>query len=77
MVTELELAIAKIPKILSKPSWSRTSWLRIYQKATSYPDNPSPVDKEKLDRWLRAEADLLECAQCQEHFAQHLASDRY
>jgi Erv1 / Alr family len=41
MVSEIDLAIAAIPRIRSKKAWSRVTWLHIWQHVTSYPDAPS------------------------------------
>jgi hypothetical protein len=77
MVSELDLAIAAIPRIRSKKAWSRVTWLHFWQIITSYPDVPSQQEKDAMNAWIWAEAALLPCPTCNQHFVQALQSPRF
>lgn len=52
MVTELELAIARLPRVQSKAAWARPQWICIWQQVASYPDTPTQDDRNSMDWWI-------------------------
>jgi hypothetical protein len=68
MVQDFELAISQIPRVQSKSEWSRPEWICIWQRVSSYADNPTPQEKQDMEQWIRITARTLPCVICQEHF---------
>jgi len=68
MVQDFELAISQIPRVQSKSEWSRPEWIVIWQKVSSYPDNPTQQERDNMEQWIRINARMLPCFMCSTHF---------
>jgi hypothetical protein len=77
MVSQLEAAIAQIPRISQKNQWARPYWVVIWMIVTNYSENPTPAQKQDISDFFHAWVKIFPCHVCQEHFAKHLASPRF
>jgi len=56
-----------LPKI-----WGPSAWKFIHTIALSYPDNPTPFDKENYKAFFFSLQNVVPCGKCREHYAKNI-----
>lgn len=56
--------------------WGPLGWMTFHSVATSYPDVPSPAEKQLMSTWLDMFRDTITCPSCREHFRSMLEQFR-
>lgn len=56
--------------------WGPYGWKTLHSIASSYPDNPTPNDRNIAERWISNFASTIVCPYCKEHFGKMLESFR-
>jgi len=56
-----------IPKI-----WGPSAWNFIHTIALSYPDNPTPFDKENYKAFFLSLQNVLPCGKCRNHYTENI-----
>jgi len=52
--------------------WGQHAWNFLYYIAFSYPDNPTPVDKNHVKVFFTEIGSVLPCTICRQNFVDHL-----
>jgi hypothetical protein len=52
--------------------WGPHCWKFLHYLTMAYPDNPSPVEKNKISKFISAIKDVIPCENCRIHFALNL-----
>lgn len=56
--------------------WGPLGWMTLHSIATSYPELPTPAEKQLMSSWLDMFRDTITCVHCRDHFTKMLASYR-
>jgi hypothetical protein len=64
MVSDVELAIQKLPRLQSKQAWSRPHWIVIWQQIASYADKPTAEERADMKNFFLAMQRVLPCKTC-------------
>ncbi len=56
--------------------WGPLGWMTLHSVSTSYPENPSPTERQLLYSWLDMFRDTITCPHCKEHFSTMLQNYR-
>lgn len=48
--------------------WGPLGWMTLHSVSTSYPENPTPTEKQLVNSWLDMFKDTITCPHCKEHF---------
>ena len=56
--------------------WGPLGWMTLHSVATSYPEAPTPTEKELMISWLDAFRDTITCPSCRDHFTDMLSAYR-
>ena len=62
------------------PGWGPSAWLFLHTVTMSYPDNPTPKDKENFKTFFETLAEMLPCESCRDHYKRTIKEvpiDRY
>ena len=49
--------------------WGREGWVFLHSMTLSYPDNPTPQDKQNMKQFLLSVGKLLPCTVCRNNYA--------
>ena len=56
--------------------WGPLGWMTLHSVATSYPEVPTPAEKQLMVTWLDLFRDTITCPSCRDHFTDMLAAYR-
>lgn len=56
--------------------WGPLGWMTLHSVATSYPEAPTPAEKDLVNTWLNAFRDTITCPSCRSHFTDMLSAYR-
>ena len=56
--------------------WGPLGWMTLHSISTSYPENPSPTERQLLYSWLDMFRDTITCPHCKDHFSTMLQNYR-
>ena len=56
--------------------WGPLGWMTLHSIATSYPEVPSPAERQLVSTWLDLFRDTITCPYCKDHFTDMLAAYR-
>jgi hypothetical protein len=71
----LELKWESIDSSITSPQvWGPSQWFTYHNAANNYPDNPSPLTKEKMKNIIIGIPVLLPCVKCKEHATAYIES---
>ena len=59
-------------KGFSPKIWGPSAWKFIHTIALSYPDNPTPFDKENYKAFFLSLQNVVPCARCREHYEKNI-----
>ena len=59
-------------KGLPSSIWGPHAWTLLYAVALSYPDNPTPFDKENYKSFFMSFQHILPCQKCRNNFLKHI-----
>lgn len=71
----LELKWESIDTTITSPQvWGPSQWFTYHNAANNYPENPSPLTKEKMKNIIIGIPVLLPCLKCKEHATAYIES---
>lgn len=56
--------------------WGPLGWMTLHSVSTSYPERPSPTERQLVHTWLDLFRDTITCAHCRMHFTTMLQNYR-
>lgn len=56
--------------------WGPLGWMTLHSVSTSYPENPTPSERQLVFSWLDMFRDTITCPHCKEHFGTMLQNYR-
>lgn len=56
--------------------WGPLGWMTLHSVSTSYPENPTPAEKQLVSSWLDLFRDSITCHHCKDHFGSTLQNYR-
>lgn len=56
--------------------WGPLGWMTLHSVSTSYPETPTPSEKQLVQSWLELFRDTITCPHCKEHFGTMLQNYR-
>jgi hypothetical protein len=56
--------------------WGPLGWMTLHSVSTSYPETPTPTERQLLSSWLDMFRDTITCPHCREHFTTMLQNYR-
>ena len=59
-------------KGFSPKIWGPSAWKFIHTIALSYPDNPTPFDKENYKAFFLSLQNVVPCGKCRDHYAKNI-----
>lgn len=60
---------------LSIQKWGPAGWTFLHAIAFTYPEKPTPMEREALYNFIVAFAAIIPCARCQHHFEEMIRAD--
>ena len=56
--------------------WGPLGWMTLHSVSTSYPEKPTPAEKQLVSSWLELFRDTITCPHCKQHFGTMLQNYR-
>ena len=56
--------------------WGPLGWMTLHSVSTSFPERPTPTEKQLMMSWLELFRDTITCVHCRDHFTTALANYR-
>lgn len=56
--------------------WGPLGWMTLHSVSTSYPERPTPTERQLVHTWLDLFRDTITCAHCRTHFTTMLQNYR-
>lgn len=56
--------------------WGPLGWMTLHSVSTSYPEHPTPTERQLVSTWLDLFRDTITCPHCRVHFATMLQNYR-